>query len=129
MTLTTNVGWLANMDDDDGARPTADYVMRYAARAFGVSVSALTSPGRTHPLVHFRQVAMAAMVELTGESTPIVGRRFGKDHTTVMNSIARCRDVERLGRALDRLVTACRRQWAIDNGLPDPAQQTLGLEG
>jgi chromosomal replication initiator protein len=57
---------------------------------FGISREELLSPGRAARIAWPRQVAMYLARELTGDSLPEIGRRFGgRDHTTVLHACRR----------------------------------------
>ena len=58
-----------------------------ACAYFGLSFEELISPVRSARVAWPRQVAMYLARELTGESLPAIGRRFGgRDHTTVLHA-------------------------------------------
>ena len=124
--MTISRGYLAPVIDGNA---TVEYVMRMSAQAFGVTIEQMKSMDRHHPLVVYRQVAMAAMREVAGASFPEIGRLFGgRHHTTVMDAAAKCRQNDRMRIALASLTYEIRRQWAIDNGLdlpPLPGQLSL----
>ena len=61
-----------------------------ACAHFGVSFEELISSTRSVRVAWPRQVAMYRARELTGESLPAIGRRFGgRDHTTVLHACRR----------------------------------------
>lgn len=64
-------------------------LIRASARRFGTSVEAVTGPGHSRPAVYARWYAMALIRAQFSESYPLIGRRFGRDHSSVMNGIAR----------------------------------------
>lgn len=68
-------------------RRTISEIQAAACRHFGVSSDELLSSARTARVAWPRQVAMYLARELTGESLPAIGRRFGgRDHTTVLHA-------------------------------------------
>jgi chromosomal replication initiator protein len=73
-------------------RPTSkprsiDEIQTAACQHFGLSPEELLSPSRTARIAWPRQVAMYLARELTDESLPAIGRRFGgRDHTTVLHA-------------------------------------------
>ena len=71
-------------------RPTPRTITEIQAAAckhFGISSDELLSAARTPRIAWPRQVAMYLARELTGESLPAIGRRFGgRDHTTVLHA-------------------------------------------
>jgi chromosomal replication initiation ATPase DnaA len=61
---------------------------------------------RHHPLVHYRQAAMAAAVAVCGKSMPVVGRAFGgRDHTTVLHAVRACDACPDRAALRDRIIT------------------------
>jgi chromosomal replication initiator protein len=66
---------------------TLDQIQDAAADSFGVSREALLARDRTPRVALARQVAMYLARELTQETLPAIGRRFGgRNHTTVMHA-------------------------------------------
>lgn len=58
----------------------------------GVTLADLKSRRRTANVVRPRQVAMYLAKEMTSQSLPDIGRRFGgRDHTTVIHAVAKIR--------------------------------------
>jgi chromosomal replication initiator protein len=94
-------------------RCSIDEIQAVACESFQISSEELLSTSRTPRVAWPRAVAMYLARELTGESLPAIGRRFGgRDHTTVLHAwrrtSARIADdgdareaVEKLCRALD----------------------------
>ncbi|OGL45174.1 MAG: hypothetical protein A2149_09285 [Candidatus Schekmanbacteria bacterium RBG_16_38_11] len=67
---------------------TIDEIQRVVAEKFDIKVNDLKSKSRRRELVTPRQIAMYLARQLTNESLPQIGRKFGnKDHTTVIHSI------------------------------------------
>jgi len=66
---------------------SVDEIQAAACEHFGLSCDELLSPSRTSRIAWPRQIAMYLARELTGESLPAIGRRFGgRDHTTVLHA-------------------------------------------
>jgi chromosomal replication initiator protein len=61
------------------------------AADFGVTLGQLCSARRGRYVARPRQVAMLLTYELTGCSTPQIGRRLNRDHSTVLHGIAAVR--------------------------------------
>jgi Bacterial dnaA protein helix-turn-helix len=80
---------LVQMDEMEPAVPGRISVRRVldaTAEHFGLTVEALLSDTRKHPLVRRRQIAMFLACRLTGRSLPFVGRVMGGfDHTTILH--------------------------------------------
>jgi chromosomal replication initiator protein len=69
---------------------TVEDIQRAACELFGISSEELLSSSRTARVALPRQLAMYLSRELTEESLPAIGRRFGgRDHTTVMHACRR----------------------------------------
>lgn len=62
-------------------------IQERVAREFGVTRADLVGPTRRHAVTRPRQVAMYLACALTQNSLPMIGRAFGRDHTTVMYSV------------------------------------------
>ena len=63
-----------------------------ASRAHDISEKAILSPARYREIVYARNTAIGLAAKLTGKSMPQIGREIGgKDHTTVLHAIRRCR--------------------------------------
>jgi chromosomal replication initiator protein len=88
-----------------------------AERAFDVRREDLLARDRRPQVSSARQVAMFVARELTGESLPEIGRRFGgRNHTTVLHAIKKVEaavqadpDVDNAVRAVTALLRADRR--------------------
>jgi chromosomal replication initiator protein len=71
-------------------RPTVDDIQEKAAEAFGITREELLSHSRRPALAWPRQIAMYLARELTGETLPAIGARFGgRNHTTVLHACRR----------------------------------------
>jgi chromosomal replication initiator protein len=63
-------------------------VIRSVAKHYGLKAGDLKSPKRAKPITRARQVAMYLCRELTSESFPEIGSRFGgRDHATVIHGV------------------------------------------
>lgn len=82
-------------------RITTRQVAEIAADLSGYSVEDILGRGRTRALAHVRQAAMWAARRLRLDlSLPMIGRAFGKDHTSVLHA---CRAVDQRRLADDRV--------------------------
>ena len=72
----------------EGGEPevTMGLIMAQTAAFSEFSIEELTGISRTRDLVLARQIAMYLCRELTQESLPDIGRKFSRDHTTVMHA-------------------------------------------
>ncbi len=87
-------------------------VIRAAAKHYGLKPADLKSPKRAKPITRARQIAMYLCRELTSESFPEIGNRFGgRDHATVIHGVNKItaeldvdsdlqRDIQMLSRSL-----------------------------
>ncbi len=87
---------------------TISEIQAAACEHFGISSQELLSSTRTARIAWPRQVAMYLARELTEESLPAIGRRFGgRDHTTVLHAwrrtSARIADDDASREAVDKL--------------------------
>ena len=63
-------------------------VIRLVAKHYGLKTGDLKSPKRAKPITRARQIAMYLCRELTSESFPEIGNRFGgRDHATVIHGV------------------------------------------
>jgi chromosomal replication initiator protein len=63
-------------------------VVRAVAKQYGLKPTELKSPKRAKPITRARQIAMYLCRELTSESFPEIGSRFGgRDHATVIHGV------------------------------------------
>jgi hypothetical protein len=62
-------------------------IQRAVADYFGIESTLMTAADMRRCVAHPRQVAMYLASELTGQSIAEIGRRFGRDHTTVLYAI------------------------------------------
>ena len=70
-------------------RPSVTTIILVTQAVCGVSSTDMMSNRRDAPTVMARQVAMYLARRITRQSYPTLGRRFGRDHTTVMHAEAR----------------------------------------
>ena len=76
---------------DGPPSPEAEDILKVVASTFEVTRTELLGPHRMRRLVLPRHVAMFLVRKHTGDSFPEIGRRFGRDHTTVHHA---CRKIE-----------------------------------
>ncbi len=71
-----------------------DYIQKTVASYFGIKVADLKSKKRKKVVAYPRQVAMYLARELTRESYPEIGHKFGgKDHSTVIHAVTKISDL------------------------------------
>ncbi len=74
-------------------RTTIDEIQKKVAEHFNISVKEMQSSRRARNVARPRQIAMYLAKMLTARSLPEIGRKFDRDHTTVMHAV---RKVEEL---------------------------------
>ena len=74
-------------------RTTIDEIQKKVAEHFNISVKEMQSARRARTVARPRQIAMYLAKQLTSRSLPEIGRKFDRDHTTVMHAV---RKVEEL---------------------------------
>ena len=93
-------------------RTTIDEIQKKVAEHFNISVKEMQSSRRARTVARPRQIAMYLAKLLTSRSLPEIGRKFDRDHTTVMHAVRKveeliledkslAEDVEILRRLLD----------------------------
>jgi chromosomal replication initiator protein len=65
----------------------ADVIQKEVARFYRLQVDDLRGERRLKPVAHARQVAMYLVRTLTTSSLPEIGKKFNKDHSTVLASV------------------------------------------
>lgn len=63
------------------------HIQALVAAYYQVPVRSMVSAQRSRQFAHPRQIAMYLSSELTPKSLPDIGRRFSRDHTTVIHAI------------------------------------------
>jgi chromosomal replication initiator protein len=95
-------------------------IQHAVCEASGVRMIEMSSHRRARSVARPRQVAMYLARELTPLSLPQIGRRFDRDHTTVLHA---CRTIAALVAADSRFaehIDAMRRRLVDPNQLPLP---------
>lgn len=120
-------GWRYALLVDDLATPTKFY-QKVVCNYYDVALSGVMSESRSAYLVWPRQMTMAIARHLTSLSMPTLGRRFGRDHTTVLHAIRRVEKLRRedadVERQYQELVEQIQKYWrALSGG------QTVAADG
>lgn len=68
-------------------RELVDQAVAIVANTYRVSVEEILGPRRWEPLVQARHLAIWLAKEITGWSSPELGRYFNRDHTTILYAI------------------------------------------
>lgn len=78
----------------------AEHIQREVARYYKIAVDELRGERRVKHVAHARQVAMYLCRTLTAASLPEIGKKFNKDHSTVLTSV---RKIEQLRESNEQL--------------------------
>lgn len=73
--------------DDGPAEITPSTIVDEVARTYGVKPESIYSKKQNAHITELRQMSMFIIRELTGMSTKLIGREFGRDHSTVVYSL------------------------------------------
>jgi hypothetical protein len=101
--------------------PSSWAVLTAAVHESGWSTEEMRGASRERSLVSWRQIAMAAAREVTGDSYPALGRVFDRDHTTVIASVRKVNASPRALAARDRVIARARQAWVDKH----PGQEVL----
>ncbi|MBP3687134.1 MAG: chromosomal replication initiator protein DnaA [Alphaproteobacteria bacterium] len=74
-------------------KTTIDEIQKKVAEHFNISVKELQSSRRARTVARPRQVAMYLAKQLTSRSLPEIGRKFERDHTTVMHAVRKIEEL------------------------------------
>ena len=66
---------------------TIDKILSMVSQKYGIPVEDLKSRKRTSNIASARHISVYIIKKLTDRSLPAIGRVFGRDHTTIINSI------------------------------------------
>lgn len=75
--------------DEGTSKITAATIVDEVARTFGVSSEVIYSKRQTAEITEMRQMSMFIIRELLNMSTKLIGNEFGRDHSTVVYSLAK----------------------------------------
>jgi len=90
-------------------KTTIDEIQKKVAEYFNISVKELQSSRRARTVARPRQVAMYLAKQLTSRSLPEIGRKFDRDHTTVMHAVRKVEGLIGEDVALAESINALRR--------------------
>ena len=100
-------------DPSPAAGVSVERIQDAAAAAFGLTRDRLLARDRSPQVALARQIAMYLSRELTGESLPSIGERFGgRNHATVLHAHRRVSEELRTGGESRRTVDLLREQLA-----------------
>ncbi len=75
-------------------RITIEEIQKHVASHFNVKLSEMSSHRRARSVARPRQVAMYLAKQLTSRSLPEIGRKFERDHTTVMHAVKKVEELK-----------------------------------
>lgn len=90
-------------------RTTIDEIQKKVAEHFNISVKEMQSSRRARTVARPRQIAMYLAKQLTSRSLPEIGRKFDRDHTTVMHAVRKVEELILEDKSLAEDVDALRR--------------------
>ena len=90
-------------------KTTIDEIQKKVAEYFNISVKEMQSSRRARNVARPRQIAMYLAKQLTSRSLPEIGRKFDRDHTTVMHAVRKVEELIVEDTALAESVNALRK--------------------
>ena len=90
--------------------PTVEAIKKLVCERYHVRPAEMDSPRRARAVARPRQVAMYLAKQLTSLSLPDIGRKFGRDHSTVLYGVRKIEKLMEADRALQEEVEALRRE-------------------
>ncbi len=90
-------------------KTTIDEIQKKVSEHFNISVKELQSSRRARTVARPRQIAMYLAKQLTSRSLPEIGRKFDRDHTTVMHAVRKVEELIVEDQALAESVEILRR--------------------
>lgn len=94
-------------------KTTIDEIQKKVSEHFNISVKELQSSRRARTVARPRQIAMYLAKQLTSRSLPEIGRKFDRDHTTVMHAVRKVEELIIEDQSLAESVDILRR--ALEN--------------
>ena len=89
---------------------TIDEIQRTVASYFNIRIAEMLSPRRARAIARPRQVAMYLSKQLTSRSLPEIGRKFSRDHSTVIHAVDKIQDLMKDDSQLNEDITHLSRQ-------------------
>ena len=90
--------------------PTVEAIKKLVCDRYNVRPAEMDSPRRARAVARPRQVAMYLAKQLTSLSLPDIGRKFGRDHSTVLYGVRKIEKLMEDDKALEEEVEALRRK-------------------
>ncbi|MBM3553979.1 MAG: chromosomal replication initiator protein DnaA [Alphaproteobacteria bacterium] len=85
-------------------------IQKLVATHYNIRLNEMNSSRRARSIARPRQVAMWLCKQLTPRSLPEIGRKFSRDHTTVMHAVRKIDELRMTDRALAEDLELLRRQ-------------------
>lgn len=79
--------WFGIVEEIKRPLPILERIIFEVSKQFGVSRHDILSDRKPNDVVFARQVAMHLSKKLTPHTLPAIGRKFNRDHTTVLHSV------------------------------------------
>jgi len=103
-------------------------IQRAVAKDYEIQLKYMLSHRHQASIVRPRQVAMYLAKEMTPATLPMIGRKFGRDHTTIMHGVRKiarlCQEDDELMARIDRLkasITERHNERHLHNAAPTAA--------
>lgn len=90
--------------------PTMLRIQETVSEHFGLPLLEMSSARRCQEIARPRQLAMYLCTQLTKQSLPQIGRKFNRDHTTVIHAVRQIEKLSRQDPELRAHVTALRAE-------------------
>ena len=91
-------------------RVSVEHIQKVVCHHYNIKMSEMTSKRRAREIVRPRQVAMYLAKEMTSRSLPDIGRRFGRDHTTVLHAVSKIKELSNIDSSLQEDIMMLRRR-------------------
>lgn len=109
ITLENTQDVLKDMLRSYDRRTTIDEIQKKVAEYFNISVKEMQSSRRARTVARPRQIAMYLAKLLTLRSLPEIGRKFDRDHTTVMHAVRKVEELVKEDQSVAESVEILRR--------------------
>lgn len=109
ITLENTQDVLKDMLRSYDRRTTIDEIQKKVAEHFNISVKEMQSSRRARTVARPRQIAMYLAKLLTLRSLPEIGRKFDRDHTTVMHAVRKVEELVKEDQSVAESVEILRR--------------------
>lgn len=94
-------------------RVTVEEIQQKVAERYGIRVSEMQSKRRERTVARPRQVAMYLAKALTPRSLPEIGRKFDRDHTTVIHAVRKIEEMMETDASFRSEIESLRRSLTV----------------